>query len=114
MPLPFSQPHAFAAQLGYCGGRRFVAAYWDPLGDDVTVHDDRWSATGLGDRYAWSDFVYQKQIQTWLGQRDINVGNSDEEATHWLIIDRLTNDGFIASRNHGRQIIQQQRMTDVE
>ena len=87
--LPRSLPSRFAEVLGYRGERRFVAAYWEPLGDEVTVCDDRSSAIGLGDHYAWSDFVHQPNVHTWLRDRDVNLGNSDETATHWLIIDRV-------------------------
>lgn len=112
--FPFTLPPLFAEQLGYRGDRRFVAVHWEPFGDEVTVRDDRSSSTGLGDRYAWSDFFHQRQIRAWLWEHDINLGNSDEAPTHWLLIDRLTKDGFIVSSDRGRQFIQQQRLTNVE
>lgn len=112
--LPVALPLSFAERLGYRSDQRFVAAYWEPLGDEVTVCDDHWTATGLADRYAWSDFVHQRELQTWLSQKGLNLGNSDQGATHWLIIDRLTDDGFVADALHGRRIVQQQRRSSVE
>lgn len=112
--VPFALPQSFAEQLGYRGHRRFVAAYWEPLGDEVTVCDDYTSATGLGDRYAWSDFVHQRLVRAWLLEHGINLGNSDESATYWLIINRMTNEAFIATAQDGRRVIQQQRLTTIE
>ena len=114
MRFPFVLPPRFAEQLGYRGVQRFVAVHWEPLGDEVTVRDDRSTATGYADRYVWSDFFHQQQVRTWLWGLGANVGNSDEAATHWLIIDRVTSQGFIASWDHGQQVIQQQRLTNVE
>lgn len=113
-PFPFPLPPLFAEQLGYRGDLRFVGMYWDALGDEVTVHDDRSSSTGLGDRYAWSDFFHQRQVRSWLTEHEINLGNSDEAATHWLVIDRLINDGFIAPRPLAQHAVQQQRLTTIE
>lgn len=56
LPLPFGLPPLFDRQLGYRGDRRFIAAHWEPLGDEVTVRDDSSVSTGFGDRYAWSDY----------------------------------------------------------
>ncbi len=112
--LPFPLPPLFAEHLGYRGDRHFVGMYWDALGDEVTICDDRSSSTGLGDRYTWSDFFHQRQVQSWLWEHEINLGNSDEAATHWLVIDRLTNDGFIAPRSLARHAVQQQRLTTIE
>lgn len=114
LPLPFTLPTAFAEQLGYYRDRRFVAAYWESLGDEVTVRDDQIIVTGQGSRYAWSDFFHRGQIFTWLWWRDINLGNSDEGPTHWLIIDRTANQAFIAPRAHGYHVVRQQRLTNVE
>ena len=114
LPLPYRLPPAFAEQLGYYRNRRFVAAYWEPLGDEVTVRDDQIVATGQGIRYAWSDFFHQGQVCAWLWLQNVNLGNSDERETHWLIIDRATNQGFITLRDHGHHVIQQQRLTNVE
>lgn len=112
--MPFALPQRLAEQLGYRGHRRFVAAYWEPLGDEVTVCDDFTSATGLGDHYAWSDLVHQRLVRTWLVEQDINLGNSDESATHWLIVDRTTNQGYVALVEFGRRVIQQQRLITIE
>ena len=113
-PLPYPLPPSFAEQLGYYRNRRFVAAYWESLGDEVTIRDDQVIATGLGLRYAWSDFFHQGQMCTWLWLHNINLGNSDERETHWLIIDRVANQGFITPRAHGYHVIQQQRLTNLE
>src|SRR6266487_2410766 len=89
IPLPFPLPPSFAEQLGYRRDRRFVAAYWEPMGDEVTILDDAFLACGMGDWYPWTDFFHQPQVRRWRLANKINFGNSDEAATHWLIIDRV-------------------------
>ena len=112
--LPFALPLNFAEQLGYQGDRRFIAAHWEPLGDEVTVRDDSSVSTGFDDRYVWGNFFRQQPVRTWLWNMNVNLGNSDEAATHWLIIDRVTGHGFIAECELGHLIIQQQRLTNLE
>lgn len=41
--LAFSLPRQFAELLGYPGRARFVAFYWEPVGDEV-MYDDGQSA----------------------------------------------------------------------
>jgi hypothetical protein len=113
-PLPFHLPPAFAEQLGYRRDRRFIAAYWEPLGDELTIRDDTWLACGVGDWYAWTRFFHRPDVLAWLRQHRVNLGNSDETATHWLIVDRTANQGFITLRDHGDRLIQQQRLANVE
>lgn len=112
--FPFELPQQFAEQLGYRGERRFVTAYWEPLGDEVTIGDDRTSATGLGDPYVWSDLLHRRWIRNWLMEHNVNLGNSDESATHWLIIDRAANRGYIAPVDFACRMVRQQRLTTIE
>jgi hypothetical protein len=113
-PLPFPLPQRFAEQLGYRRDRRFVAAYWEPGGDEVTVRDDSFLACGMGDWFPWTRFFHQPELRLWRIKNKINLGSSDEEATHWLIIDRATNQGFITPSEQAYKCIQQQRLTNIE
>jgi hypothetical protein len=113
VPLPFPLPPRFAEQLGYRRDRRFVAAYWD-AGDEVTVRDDSYLASGLGDWFPWTQFFHRPELRLWRATHNINFGNSDEPATHWLIIDRNTNQGFVAPATEAYKRIKQQRMENVE
>ena len=113
-PLPFALPPMFAEQLGYRGDRRFVAAYWESAGDEVTVRDDAFLACGLGDWFPWTQFFHQPGVSSWKMRNNINLGSSDESATHWLIVDRVTERGFVAPAEDAYERIQQQRLSNVE
>jgi hypothetical protein len=113
-PLPFELPPNFVEQLGYQGDRRFVAAYWEPGGDEVTIRDDAYLASGMGDWWPWTHFFHHPEVTRWKMHHNINVGSSDEEATHWLIVDRVTNRGFVAPAEEAYKRIQQQRLSNVE
>jgi hypothetical protein len=114
IPLPFPLPPGFAEQLGYQRDRRFVAAYWEPGGDEVTIRDDIFLACGMGDWYPWTQFFHQPRVSLWKLRNNINLGSSDEPATHWLIVDRVTNQGFVAPAEDAYKRIQQQRLSNVE
>jgi hypothetical protein len=114
MPLPFELPPAFVERLGYRFGNRFVAVYWEPFGDDVAVEDGEHSTVGLADRYVYQELTHQHDVREWLWENEVNLGNSDESATHWLLIDRATSQGFLTTAEEGYKRIQQQRMENVE
>ena len=113
-PLPFELPPNFLEQLGYRGDRRFVAAYWEPAGDEVTIRDDTSLASGMGDWWPWTHFFHQPEVTLWKMRNQINFGSSDEAATHWLVVDRETNQGFVAPAEEADKRIQQQRLENIE
>jgi hypothetical protein len=112
--FPFALPPHFAERLGYRGDRRLAAAHWEPLGDEITVRDDRSVTTGCGDRYVWSDFFHRPVVRSWLALHNVNLGNSDEAATHWLIIDRAGHQGFVAPVDQAWKHLRQQRLRNLE
>jgi hypothetical protein len=57
-PLPFELPAMFVEQLGYRRDRRFVAVYWEPLGDEVTFRDDTFLLCG-GNWYPFTQFFHR-------------------------------------------------------
>src|SRR5688572_7882119 len=93
---PFQLPPGFLVTFGYSYGRRFVALYWEPCGDEAAFDDGVSSAIGMSDNWLFLGFIRQPDVRRWLDDNTINLGNSDESATHWLIADTLTNDLFAA------------------
>ena len=77
-------PPMLVEAIGYPGRARYVAFYWTPYGDEVIYTDGRFSADGHWD--AWLLFTRHRTIAPHL--QAYNLGNSDEEATHWLLVDR--------------------------
>jgi len=78
--LPRNWEHAF----GYDGDAPHVAFYWAPAGDEALYDDGR--ASGDGNWYLFSTL---RHTHPELDQR-YNLGYSDLEAEHWLLLDRET------------------------
>lgn len=71
--------------LGYPGEVRWVAFWWDTGGDTPRYHDGRDECTGCW--YAWIMLVEHPRVAPYLGA--CQIGDSDTEARHWLLLDRL-------------------------
>ncbi|HKQ08147.1 MAG TPA: hypothetical protein VJ464_23680 [Blastocatellia bacterium] len=84
--LVVSAPPMLAQAIGYPGCARYVAFYWTPYGDVVIYSDGRLSADGHW--HSWLLFTRHNSIAPHL--EGYNLGSSDEEATHWLLVDQET------------------------
>jgi hypothetical protein len=84
--LAVQAPPMLCEAIGYPGRARYVAFYWMPCGDEIMYSDARLSADGH--RHAWLLFTRHRTISPHL--EAFNLGSSDDEATHWLLIDRET------------------------
>jgi len=78
--LPRNWEHAF----GYDGEARYVAFYWTPAGDEAMYDDGRVSGDGN-----WYLFLTLRHSHPEL-DRQYNLGYSELEADHWLLLDRET------------------------
>jgi hypothetical protein len=70
--------------LGYAGDARYLAFYWTPFGDEV-MWETGWSGA-TGNWSAWLIFIRHPRIAPAL--RPYDLGSSDQEAVHWLLLDR--------------------------
>lgn len=111
---PFQLPPGFLHAFGYRGGRRFVAMYWEPSGDEAAYEDGISAAVGLSDNWLFLDFIRQPEVRHWLDEQDIHLGNSDEEAEHWLIADAVTGDLYAAPRREALEAFRQQTLPAEE
>jgi hypothetical protein len=107
---PFRLPAGFLAAFGYPGGRRFVALYWEPSGDEACYDDGESYACGLCDNGLYLGFVHQPHVGRWLQENGVHLGNSDEEARHWLVADALTGDLYAAPRREASFIVRTQQL----
>ncbi len=73
-----------AKAIGYTGDARYVAFNWTPYGDEAEYFDGRRSATG--NWQAFLAYVQHPAISPLLEGYD--MGSSESEATHCLILDR--------------------------
>ncbi len=101
----FVCPAEFWAALGYEGTARYVAVYWEQCGDEAAWCDGRSSMVGAD----WP--AYMKLIDhnfplghpaRWL------LGGSDIAATMWLIVDRVTEWGWLAPAEEGWAVLRMQ------
>jgi hypothetical protein len=70
--------------FGYHGPSRWVAFYWTPSGDELVYDDGTVSADGSW--VAWLTFLHHPRIAPAL--HSYHLGSSDDDATHWLLLDR--------------------------
>jgi hypothetical protein len=76
LKAPFRLPPGFLAAFGYPGGRRFVALYWEPCGDEACYDDGVSSACGMSNNWLYLDFIHRPQVQAWLDANGINLASA--------------------------------------
>ena len=105
--LPFNLPLAFLDRLGYWGDCRIVAIWFEPGVDEVAFTDGVHGLVG-GDHYVYWELTRRTEVQVWIRERGINLGNSDQSAAHWLIVDRVTERAYVADLVSARDHIRTQ------
>lgn len=84
IPLEIPMPPGLAAVFGYRSNARFVGFHWEPSGDDVIFDDGRLLGTGDG----WAFLAYRNHHTVASHLEPYNLGYSDVEAEHVLVLDR--------------------------
>ena len=107
---PFTLPAGFLAAFGYPGSRRFVALFWEPCGDEACYDDGVSYACGMSDNWLYLGFTRRPEVRRWLDEQALNLGNSDEPATHWLIADASTGELFAAPVRQAHAIVRAQQL----
>ncbi|HZC02758.1 MAG TPA: hypothetical protein VE844_15805 [Gammaproteobacteria bacterium] len=103
-PLPAPVPPILAQAIGYTGGARFVAFNWTPYGDKAEYFDGRRSATG--NWQAFLAYIQHPVVSPLLEEYDL--GSSESEAKHCLVLDREKLELFIASVKEARVFLTEQ------
>ena len=114
LKTPFRLPPDFLPAFGYTYGRRFVALFWEPCGDEAAFDDGISSAVGMSDNWLYLDFIRQPHVRQWLDGNGLILGSSDEPAQHWLVADAATGDLYAAPRGLAHAIVHQQQLPDQE
>jgi hypothetical protein len=91
-PLKAPVPPMLAKAIGYKGEARFVSFQWTPYGDEADYSDGRMS--GTGDWHAFLAYIQHPAVSPFLEEYDL--GSSESEAKHALILDREQLEIFIA------------------
>lgn len=93
-------------------GRRFVALFWDPSGDEACYDDGQNYACGLCDNWLYLKFTRQPDVIAWLDENNIHLGNSDESAQDWLIVDTGTGQVYAVPRHEAREKLLRQDLSE--
>jgi hypothetical protein len=109
LKAPFRLSPGFLAAFGYPGGR-FVALYWEACGDEACYDDGVSSACGLSNNWLYLDFVHRPEVWGWLDANGIHLGNSDQPASHWLVVDGSTGQLYAAPRREAHAIVFHQEL----
>jgi hypothetical protein len=91
-PLPAPVPPMLATAIGYKGDARYVAFNWTPYGDEAEYFDGR--RGGTGNWQAFLAYIQHPAVSPTLEGYDL--GSSDSEAKHCLILDREKGELMIA------------------
>lgn len=111
LKAPFRLPPGFLSAFRYRGGRKFVALFWEPCGDEACYDDGQSYACGCCDNWLYLDFIRKPDVRRWLDEHGINLGNSDETAVHWLVVDAVSGEVYVAPRQDARAILLRQDLT---
>jgi hypothetical protein len=97
-------PPELAEVFGYRGQARFVAFSWTPAGDQVVFDDGRSCGTGQ----SWSFLTWRRHRSVSPLLAPFNLGYSDHDADHCLVIDRERNRASIAPLGEARAFLHAQ------
>jgi hypothetical protein len=104
IPLKVPVPPMLAQALGYNGEARYVSFQWTPYGDEADYADGRLS--GTGNWQAFLAYIRHPVVSPYLKAYDL--GSSDNEARHALILDRDKLEIMIAPVKEARAFLEAQ------
>jgi hypothetical protein len=103
-PLNVPVPPMLAKAIGYTGKARFVSFQWTPYGDETDYSDGRVTATG--NWHAFLAFIHHPAVSPHL--EEYNLGSSDYEAKHALILDQKELTLFVAPVREAEKFLSEQ------
>jgi len=103
-------------QAAPTGPGRYVLLHWESAGDELAWSDGAHSGAGQLNHWTWLDYLHGRHhvgpIYGWLVEHEIHLGNSDEPATHALIVDAASNAAWIAPIVLAHRIVRRQALAD--
>jgi len=102
-PLPIKLPHALAETLGYDGQARMIAFYW---GTGYKAYYDDGFLSAQAKRDAFKVLVHHPLLALML--QKYHLGSIEEEAAHWLLLDRDDHTLAVAPTRIAQQVLMSQ------
>ncbi len=93
--LELPVPPQFERHCGYPGAKRYVAFYWSRDGSEIRYEDG--VSSGTGEPWPWGLFLSYPAVQKALFP--FQLGASETEATHWLLLSRQNRTLWIGHRD---------------
>ena len=106
LSLDVPVPPQLEATVEYHGDARYFAIYWTPAGDEAMVTDGRTTHDGCW--WGYQAFVDHPLMMLALAGQRYDLGSSETDATHWLVIDRETRTIALAPRPQAEAFLTQQ------
>jgi hypothetical protein len=120
-PTPASERNPSLARLEHGAGpgitpqRRRACdrrAGLSTLASELAFADGAHSGAGQLDLWVWLDYLHGRRsfgpISGWLVEHQVDLGSSEEPATHALVLDRQTGEAWIAPIAPARAIVRAQ------
>jgi hypothetical protein len=105
LELKIPVPPNLAELCGYPGAARYVGLCWQPCGDECEFDDGQMSGTG-----SWGPYLaYTQHRAVAAALAPFDLGNSDCEPKHLLIIDREGQKAVVADQRTGREFLRRQQ-----
>src|SRR6266568_8084376 len=109
-PLKAPVPPMLEKAIGYHGEARFVSFHWTPEGDEADYDDGQ--RAGTGEWQGYLAYVQHPTVHPLLTH--YNLGSSDSEAKHSLILDRQECKLYVASTKDTRTFLAQQQWPELK
>jgi hypothetical protein len=93
------------------GPRRLVLLYWESAGDELAFSDGVHSGAGQLDHWPWLEYLRRDPaIRHWLADHQVNLGSSENPASHALVIDGGAGDAWVAPMAIARLVVRTQQV----
>lgn len=96
-------PRNWEHAVGYDGGAKYVAFYWDPIGDEAVWDDGCASADGN-----WRVYLEAVDNLPLNDEQQRSLGSSDGPASHCLLLDRETRNLYLLPRWEAAPLLRKQ------
>jgi hypothetical protein len=109
-PVDVPLPPQLAETFGYPGQARYVGLYWTPAVDEVMFEDGRMAGIGA----SWAFLAYRRHRAVGPLLDRWNLGYSDADAEHCLILDRAASHASVAPLAVARAFLRSQHPPSPE